>query len=157
MEKFSSLQEEVAYLRSKVHSQEKENREIGEYSNREGIIRETLNDYVKEDPEEVLAKGFKMLHIHKEKVLFELTPERHDDQILELGDLMEEKGILNVMKIIEEMKNPHLEDDFHRYVVEYIKKGLPIIGLKEKSPIAIALHHTLYEISLPEATLSIPA
>jgi hypothetical protein len=151
MEKFSSLQEEVAYLRSKVHAQEKENREHGEHANREGIIREEIIEYAKNDPEEILEKGFKMLHPHQEKVLFDLMPEKHDDQIIELSELMEEKGILNTLSILEKMKNPHLEDDFHRYIVEYIKRGLPVIGLKEKSPLAIAFHHTLYEISLPEA------
>lgn len=152
MEKFSSLQDEVNYLRGKVYGHEKEALSRGENRiDREAIIREKLDEYSKQDPDAVLQKGFKMLEPHKEKVLFELMPDKHDDQILELSNLMEEKGILNVLTIIEKMKDPHLEDDFHRYVVEYIKRGLPVTGLKEKEPLAIALHHTLYEISLPEA------
>jgi hypothetical protein len=152
MEKFSSLQDEVAYLRQRVYGHEKEMEASGEPApDREKIISQKIDEYSKLHPDHALQKGYKMLEPHKEKVLFDLMPEKHDDKILDLSALMEEKGILNVLSIIEKMNDPHLEDDFHRYLVEYIKRGLPVSGLREKTPLGIALHHTLYEISLPEA------
>ena len=152
MEKFSSLQDELNYLRSKVHDYEKEALDKGQENlDRNKVIQEHLTDYAKNDPDQTLKKGFKMLEPHRDKILFDLIPDKHDEQILFLSHLMEEKGILNVLKVVEQMKNPHLEDDFHRYVVEYIKRGLPVVGLKDRTPLALALHHTLYEISLPEA------
>ena len=47
------------------------------------------------------------------------------------------------------MDNPHLTDDFHRVLVQYLKEGFPVKG-NTKTPIFKSLKMTLYEISLPE-------
>ena len=80
----------------------------------------------------------------------ELAPEAHDRKIEELIALLEEKGIKNTLGVIEKLGDFHLEDDFHRFLVQYVKAGFAVKGLNEKTPIAKALHSTLYEVSLPE-------
>jgi len=48
------------------------------------------------------------------------------------------------------MNNPHIQDDFHRFLVQYIKAGYVIMGLDEKNPLAKTLGRTLFEITLPD-------
>ena len=47
------------------------------------------------------------------------------------------------------MNNPHIDDDFHRILVQYLKTGQLIRDLKEGSAILNLLHMTLFEITLP--------
>ena len=68
----------------------------------------------------------------------------------ELAGILHTKGVLNVISIIEKLNDAHLNDDFHRFLVQYIKAGFPVHGLKEKSPLLKTLRMTLFEISLPE-------
>jgi hypothetical protein len=46
------------------------------------------------------------------------------------------------------LNDPHLEDDFHRFLVRYVAAGIPILGGEEKAPRFKALHMTLYEVIL---------
>src|SRR3989338_6884727 len=88
----------------------------------------------------------------RETIVLDLAPEPHDKQIESLVVVLREKGVLNTMRVVEKMNNPHLYDDFHRFLIQYIAVGLPVTGLPEKNPLWRPLHMTLFEISLPEAT-----
>ncbi len=149
-QKFSSLEDELKYLREKVATNEKEMIKNGESPYRPNVINEELEAYKKNNPEDVLAKEFRLSHMHKETIVLDLAPEPHDEKISELIGLLKEKGVINTLAVIEKMNNPHLEDDFHRFLVQYIKQGLPDQNLPEKDPIVRSLHYTLYEVSLPE-------
>ncbi len=61
------------------------------------------------------------------------------------------KGIKNAMSIVESMNNPHIDDDFHRLLIQYLKTGQIISGLKESSPLWKELNMTLFEVTLPPA------
>ena len=50
------------------------------------------------------------------------------------------------------MGNPHVDDDFHRILIQYLKNGYALSGLKENSPTYKALNMTLFEITLPPPT-----
>jgi hypothetical protein len=63
---------------------------------------------------------------------------------------MEEKGIKNALHVLEKLRDPHIADDFHRYLVRYIAAGIGAPGLDEQTPRFQALRMTLYEIALPE-------
>jgi hypothetical protein len=168
--KFSSPQEELEYLREKIALKEKElelNRveSAGKEKNtaaskaeiektahveREVAVKQVLDEHKELPRDEALAKGYKMLEPEINEIVLELTPEQHDDKMSELLAILQEKGILNTLEIVGRLNNPHIEDDFHRFLVEYVKKGFPVKDLREKSPLAHALRHTLYEVSLPE-------
>ena len=147
---FNSPEQELAYLREQVASKEFELRKNKEEAYRPNVVNETIQEYKKQIPEEVLSKDLRLSHMHKEAIVLDLKPEPHDKQIEELIGLLQEKGVLNTIAVIERMNNPHLEDDFHRFLVQYIKQGLPTPGLKEGSTEAKALAYTLYEVSLPD-------
>lgn len=145
-EKFESPQEELLYLRKKVEEKEKALEALKEQPKKEEIISEEIKNYrqdTKVGPKvEIKAK--------EEKGIVEgLSPESHDKQMLKLADLFEEKGLKNTFAVLDKMNSPHLEDDFHRFLIQYIKAGHQI-GLKERGPMYRALNMTLFEVLLPE-------
>lgn len=147
---FSSPEEELQYLRKVVASRELRGLSEGEKVDKEVIISQEIAAYKQQDADRVLHEHFKIPQAEKNEIVLELSPETHDKKIEELLPILYEKGIHNTLAIIAAMNNPHLDDDFHRFVVEYIKKGYPVTGLKEESPLYKDLTHTLYEVALPE-------
>ncbi len=147
--KFSSPEEEIQYLRAKVLEQEKGYLEKFDTVDRESVVREEVRKYSKAHPDEVLDKGYKMLETQRQEIVLELSPESHDKKMEELLSILSEKGIKNALEILGLMKNPHLEDDFHRFLVQYVKAGLPMSDVKKAEKYEKALRHTLFEVSLP--------
>lgn len=116
----------------------------------ERVVVEEVSHYTKQNADRVLHEHFKMPEEQTSEIVLELSPETHDKQMEALLQRMYSEGILNTINIVMAMNNPHIEDDFHRFLIQYIKKGLPTPGLKEKAPEMRSLKKTLYEVSLPE-------
>ena len=148
---FTNSQDELSFLRERVASLEKNFEQKGEEVNREEIIREQIDSYKKVSPEVALHQDFALTHSQVEGIVLDLSPEEHDKKIEELLGMLQEKGVHNTLRVIEGLKNPHLEDDFHRFLIEYVGKGYPVEGLNERTPLFKALHRVLYEVSFPEA------
>jgi GTPase SAR1 family protein len=150
-QKFSSPQEELDYLRGEVAKHEKNLLEKGEVVPQEEIITDKLIDYKNTKPEEVLQPDYQLKNKEVESIVLDLSPEEHDSKMEELVSILQTKGLMNALFIVEQLKDAHLDDDFHRFLVQYIKAGLPLEGVKEKSPFFKSLKMTLFEISLPQA------
>jgi len=150
-QKFSSPQEELDYLRGQVAKHEKTLLEKGESVPRESIITEKIIDYKNTKPEEVLHPEYQLKPQEVETITLDLAPEEHDSKMEELVSILQTKGLMNALLVIERLNDAHLDDDFHRFLVQYIKAGLPISGGQEKSPFFRALKMTLFEVSLPSA------
>ena len=60
-------------------------------------------------------------------------------------------GIKNAMSVVQSMNNPHVDDDFHRLLIQYLKNGQIISGLREGTPLWKELNTTLFEVTLPPA------
>ncbi len=148
---FSNPAEEIAFLRGEVMKKERELRERGENPLKETIIQEKITQYANTPASEALNPSHGMSQQNIDAIVLDLSPEAHDATMSELLGLLQEKGIKNSLDIVAKMGNPHLEDDFHRFLVQYIKSGMPVDGLKEKTPIAKALKMSLFEVVLPEA------
>lgn len=144
--KFQSPQEELEFLRAKIKEKEEALQKVHEKPNRDTIIREEIKKYSNTLPEQVLEKGHAHLEPHTKEIVLELTPESHDKKIEELFSVVYSKGIRNALSMIKYFNNPHLEDDFHRFLVQYIKAGLPS-ELQAKEPLMKSLKHTLFEVS----------
>ncbi len=76
-----------------------------------------------------------------------LAPEEHDEFIASLVEVLQQEGVDKAIAAAEAGGNPHLIDDFHRVLVEYIREGLPAKGSKKKKH--DGLYMTLYEATLP--------
>ncbi len=165
--KFRNAEEELAYLRKVIVEKEAriaashvESASSGEGMrdlDRERAISEEIRHYTNQDASRVLHEQFAVPASRSAEVASEITlelsPENHDRDIEPLIARMYTEGILNTIQTVRNMNNPHLEDDFHRFLIQYVKAGLQTPGYtgKESSPDAKALKKTLYEVSLPEA------
>ncbi|MBP9771321.1 MAG: type IV secretory system conjugative DNA transfer family protein [Candidatus Pacebacteria bacterium] len=108
-----------------------------------------IDAYRNAAPEKTLAKGHEMLQHEIDAVVLDLAPEEHDTQMNELLALLQERGIKNALSVVEKLDNPHVEDDFHRFLAEYLKSGYPATGISEEGPLWRALHMILFSITLP--------
>lgn len=150
-QKFSSPQEELDYLREQVAKHEKTLLEKGEMAPKENIITEKILDYKAVKPEEVLEPDYQLKNREIETIVLDLSPEEHDSKMEELVGILQTKGLLNALSVVEALKDAHLDDDFHRFLVQYIKAGLPISSVQEKNPFFKALQMTLFEVTLPQS------
>ena len=146
--KFTTPREELEFLREKVAKQERESNNI-EQAPREETISKQIHEYKKEKPEVVLEEGYRLPEKQEGEILLKLSPEEHDDKMAELLGILQEKGIKNTLSIVNKMGDIHIADDFHRFLVQYIKEGFDTLDLKERSPLWKQLHMTLFEIALP--------
>ncbi len=144
-QKFGSPEEELRFLRERVIEKEQE---LG----RASAAKETIQEYAKQPVEKILAPTHALAEKEAGTITLDLTPEPHDKQMEGLIALMQERGVRNALAVAQRLGSAHLFDDFHRFLIQYIKEGLPAKGLREESPLFRTLHMTLYEVSLPDAT-----
>lgn len=155
-EKFSSPEEELAFLREQVAVRERELAARGAEVVRSDVALDKVKDYSYSSPAQVLENQYKLDVNVVQELALALAPEAHDSKVAELYQIMKEKGIKNAMSVADALNDPHVEDDFHRFLVQYLKKGMEIPGLKPRSELWKELEMTLYEVSLPEASSSEP-
>src|SRR3989344_3489899 len=153
--KLSTPEEELAYLREQVARKEQELVGLGkapDEDERAHIISEQIHTH-HAAPMEILVPEYRISEQTKnseaEAILTELNLGGSEQAIQMLQRTMEEKGIKNTLSVLEKLNDPHVADDFHRYLVRYVAAGLSVQGIDEKQPRFQALHMTLYEISLP--------
>ena len=79
-----------------------------------------------------------------------LTPESHDENMAVVFSFMQLHGVAKTLSLIEGLHNPHIEDDFHRFLVQYVQTYLkqngaePIIEKRFFEP----THKSLLEITI---------
>ncbi|OHA21538.1 MAG: hypothetical protein A2849_03895 [Candidatus Taylorbacteria bacterium RIFCSPHIGHO2_01_FULL_51_15] len=151
-QKFASPEAELKFLREEVLRKEEALAEKGLSPERAELTSDTVRVYAKTPIKELIAPGAQLPQDEQETIVLDLSPEPHDKQMEALVAIMQKKGLRNAFSVVEKMHNLHLYDDFHRFLVQYIQSGLPVKGLKERSPLSRELHMTLFEISLPETT-----
>lgn len=147
---FETPQEELDFLRQELAKKEAEiGKDVGK-DEKEKIGIEKIKEYQNRPASEVVDKKMQMTDEDKISRLLGLEQEEHNVKINELLGLMEERGIHNALSVVSKMNDSHLEDDLHRVLVQWMKEGYPIKGLKEKTELWRSLKMTLFEIALPE-------
>ncbi len=147
--KFNSPQEELDFLKGQIERKEREIKKNQlDQVNQQEKVTEIILDYAKTDSNNILTKEHKISSPEVNEIVLDLDPKDSDKKMEVYLGLLEEKGIKNTLTIIQKTKDSALEDDFHRILVQYIKKGYKIKNLKEKSPLFQTLKTTLYEVSL---------
>lgn len=148
--KFQNPQEELDFLRAHIARREKELGEQGKEASKEQLAHEVISEYKKYQPEDVMHKKSVIKEKEIENLVLRLHPEPHDSKMEELLDILLSKGISNALSVVNKMNNPHIDDDFHRFLVQYLYSTHKIPGLKEQTPLFKVLDMKLFEISLPE-------
>jgi hypothetical protein len=147
---FKTVEEELAYLRAKVAETEAKSGTSGKLMERRHAIANQIKAYRSVPAEKALHPDLRLSPGETEAITLNLSPEEHDKNIEELLGILNIKGVKNVLSVLDKLGNSHLEDDFHRFLVQYIEAGFAVRGLKEKAPLSRALRMTLYEIALPD-------
>jgi len=148
--KFETPEQELAYLREQVAVRERALNKSGIEQPAETAAHEVVRSYAERRPHEVMHPEQVISEREQGEIVLELAPEAHDRKIEELVGLMYQKGVSNVLSILDKMGDPHLSDDFHRFLVQYVKADYEVSGLKQSGPIWKALYMTLFEVTLPE-------
>ncbi|MEX2369068.1 MAG: hypothetical protein WD552_01585 [Candidatus Paceibacterota bacterium] len=144
---FTSPEEEISYLREKIsRSTSPESGVEHEDIDVPSLEREVVRSY--SDDEDVLAPEYRMGEQRSDEIVLNLSPEPHDKQMDELLSILAKEGLKNTLQIVKKLDDPHLEDDFHRVLIQYVKEGYPLDGVKESSPRFKALHRRLFEVLL---------
>lgn len=145
-EKFSSPQEELAYLRQRVADQEKRLDVPGNAFEHERLAKREIETYADVPAAKILHETVVMPEHETVHHLLKLEPEVHDKQLDGLLQIVATRGIRNALSVASRMKNPHLEDDFHRALVRYVAEGLPQKGIAPQEKIRHALELVLFEV-----------
>ncbi|MFA6446514.1 MAG: hypothetical protein WCW14_04695, partial [Candidatus Paceibacterota bacterium] len=149
--KFSTPEQELTFLREQVAKREAELAFQKKETPREDLIRSEVFKYENTAKDRVLHEKYQTPSSEAEAITLNLSPEAHDAKVAGFIHLLTEKGVKNTIDMVGSMNDIHLYDDFHRFLVEYIKEGFPVSGLKEKGPLWRELHMTLYEVVVPES------
>jgi len=151
-ERFSTPEEELAYLRERVRAKEGELETHKTDFERDRLAKKEIANYQDAPVDDVLNEAYKMPESSILKETLRLEPEEHDTQVDELLGMVKERGIKNTLAVVSKMGSAHLEDDLHRALVQYVAEGFPTPSIKQGSEMWKALHMVLYEVSLPAQT-----
>ncbi len=150
--KFKTPEEEVAFLRAHIAERENALIESGREVPKEQIAHEALNQYRHYEPAEVMHQTAVMPSTEVGNLALRLHPETHDNTMEELLGVLIQKGVSNALSVVAKLNNPHVDDDFHRFLVQYLVNTHSIPGLKDSTPLFKSLDMKLFEITLPDPT-----
>jgi len=150
MPKFKTPTEELDYLRAHVAKREQELIDKGHFEHaKDNAVSAVISEYKKVPLEEAIHKDSLIKKYETEGIVLKLKPESHDTVMEELLGLAITKGIRNALSVAEAMGNPHIDDDFHRLLIQYFKMGQTSLNMKEGTPLYKSINMTLFEITLP--------
>ncbi len=147
---FTTPEEEIAYLRQQVKDKMERAKGFEDRFTEKDRAYEAVKEYKTLPVERVLAPAVQITGGEKHRLLEWLVPRETDDQVKMLSQVMAEKGIKNAFHMAEELNDPEVEDDFERFVVQYLISGHEVKNDISKEEWK-ALHMKLFEIFLPEA------
>ncbi len=151
-QKLASPQEELSRLREATKTRVEDSKETDVELSAHQAATEVVEKYAATSPSEVLHPDYEMPGHEAEAITLELSPEPHDRQLERFIGILQERGIRNAMTVVENTRNPHLMDDFHRFLIQFIAAGYPISDLANKDELWTPLHMTLFEVSLPDTS-----
>ena len=149
--KFNSPNEELEWLRNRYKEESSEAKKGEKMISEQELAAKVLYEHIRKEPEKTLGDNYKLSAKEQESLvakILNLAPESHDKKVEELLAVAEGKGVLNAVSIARNLKDPHMEDDLHRALIQFYIKG-DISKQKIKKPLSQALDMVLYEISLP--------
>lgn len=149
-ERFKSPEEELAYLRERVAQKERELEVPHNSFESDRIGKREIAHYADQPAATVLHETVVMPEHETVRHLLKLEPEEHDRQLDGLLQIVSQRGIRNALSVAARMKNPHLEDDFHRALVRYVAAGLPEKGIPLPEKVRHSLELVLFEVQ-PQA------
>ena len=154
VQSLSSHEQELQHLRAQVEAKERQLAGLAQSKPREEVVKERIIHHLNAPIETTHAPEFRMSSIEARQLALELDPESDDETMNELRSIMETRGIRNAFSVLQTLKSPHLEDDFHRFLVAYVMAGMKVKGLNEGEPEWKSLHLTFPNLKLIQIKMS---
>lgn len=148
-QQFKNPDEEIAYLRSKLLEREAQMEKTGGQLPTSEILKVEVERYKEVPVQKVLAPEYALTQPEVGSIVLNLSPRSTDEKIGELLGIFLDKGLRNTLSVLEHMKNPALDDDFHRFLVQYIASGQDPKDVRKVPEEMKGVDMVLYEISLP--------
>ena len=149
-QKFTSPAEEIEWLKKRLEEKKTEAEKTKDDKEQKELISEAIKEHVARQTEQALVSSYKIPEKEVGARVLELKKETHDAQMEELLGIFEEKGILNAVSVSRGL-GPHIEDDFHRVLVQYLLGRLEKPGLSfAKAELFKGIGMVLYEIVFPQ-------
>jgi hypothetical protein len=150
--RFSTPEEELAYLRERLREKEPTPEAMVETRINLGAAnKQVISEYLEEEAR--LENSFAETRDAVLQEVLGLEPEDHDATVVELLSISKEKGIKHTLNAVRNLNNPHLEDDFHRALVEFIKTDHGIAGIESNKRLFRALNLSLFEVTVSRGDL----
>jgi hypothetical protein len=149
---FTSPQEEIAYLRQQIAEKERgllDRAPEADQMEMETIAKQELFEYGTFTPNAILSKEHQLPEEEAAAAVEQINIA--SDPVEEVVQLALEKGIHNALTMMEKSSTPFATDEVHRRLVEMIKEGTQVQGLKDGVPPWQVLNSTLFELKVPEA------
>ena len=143
-EKISNLEQEIAFLRSQILDKKTSQPEQPP----EEQVRETLAQ-IAVQKQDLYDTSFVHTPEQTDAITLKLQPEEHDDTVASLIEVIKKHGIINAVEVIAKLQDAHINDDFHRFLVQYIEEGYPMYR-KETEEALRPLKRVLYEVLVPK-------
>ncbi len=142
---FATPEAEFEHLGKRMAQLEEQLKSNGQTEAKKTAAEEAVREHAASIPPEVHAEVPDAEAVH-----LALSPESHDEKMAELVGILMEKGAWAAMAAAESTKSPHIIDDFHRILAEYLAEGYGAKGLARGSTLARSLGIVLYQVKLPE-------
>ena len=147
---FKTPEEEISYLRAQIREKVEKAKGFEDRFTKEDHAREVVRDYRETPAEKVIAPALAMPTGEQHRLLETLAPRETDSQVAMLMQVVAEKGIRNAFTLVETMNDPQVDDDFERFLVQYLVSGHEAENNLSKEEWK-ALHMKLFEVVLPES------
>ncbi len=127
------------------------------------FAREAIEEHIKQVPEQILSQEYQLPAEEVEERSKHIArlgdadlsdgEALHQEQIVELMQIVQDKGVLNAVSIVKKLGSPHFEDDFHDALINFLQGALAEesnIKVKGDKKLKKALDFVLFEITLPQ-------
>lgn len=151
-ESISSAAVELEQLRAKVQRQEQQLVELGVQQEAaraqaaEQVVQQVRNESVQTAPVQAAQRAVELVA----PTQYGLSAEQDDMLIQQLFAVASQRGIKETFAAIQKINNPHVDDDFHRFLVQYLIHNAQLPGIPAGSELFRAINMSLFEVTLPE-------
>jgi hypothetical protein len=147
---FQTPEEEILHLRTLLEQKKEQSKGFESRFTPEHHAHTVVREYIQTPPEQVIAPAKVITTGERHQLLAWLTPKSTDEQVQSLAQVMADKGVRNALSLAESMGSSEVEDDFQRFLVQYLLSGHDVRNDVSKEEWK-ALHFVLFEIILPDA------
>src|SRR3989344_7995660 len=120
---FRTPEEEIEYLRNQVAEKVERAKGFEDRFTKSDHAHEVVRDYRAAPIDKIVAPASIITAGEKHRLIAWLSPRETDEQVKMLAQVMADKGIKNAFTMAEELNNPEVEDDFERFLVQYLIGG----------------------------------